>query len=88
MFAEVFEPEVEVGVISWVPDRYLGKSWRTSSARAKNFLQESVAYAYEFLWASGRSASRAANERSGRETTVEVSGRTESKAEARHADGE
>lgn len=55
LFDKVFGREVEVGVIGWLPPGHGEGSWRSSTERAESFLQESVGYAYEWLWDSGRS---------------------------------
>jgi hypothetical protein len=54
IYLKVFKPDTEVGIISWFESDTKGKQWWQSSARAKEFLDESVGYAYEALLNSGR----------------------------------
>jgi uncharacterized SAM-binding protein YcdF (DUF218 family) len=53
-FSKVFEPETEVGVISWTPRGYYEGPWWQSSARADEMLKETVGYLFELLLNSGR----------------------------------
>jgi uncharacterized SAM-binding protein YcdF (DUF218 family) len=54
VFAKVFGPETEVGVIAWIPRDYEPGIWWHSSERAGGYLKETVAYAFEALLNSGR----------------------------------
>jgi hypothetical protein len=54
VYIKVFKPDTEVGVISWLPSATSRQAWWQSSARAKDFLDESVGFAYEALLNSGR----------------------------------
>lgn len=54
LFAKVFAPDVEVGVVGWLPPGHEEGNWRRSTERAEAFLQESVGFAYEWLLDSGR----------------------------------
>jgi hypothetical protein len=47
-------PGVEVGVIGWIPEKEQAIPWWKSTERAKEFLTESVGYAYELLLDGGR----------------------------------
>lgn len=53
VFAKVFRPGTNVGVISWIPDSSTGAWWH-SSERARDLLTETVGYLYEALLNSGR----------------------------------
>jgi hypothetical protein len=53
-FEKAFGPGVRVGIIAWIPPDYRLRAWWTSSERAADFLKESVGYAYELLFNSGR----------------------------------
>lgn len=63
VFAKVFPSPLGVGVIGWVPSRPEATSWWQSSERAKEFLTETVGYAYEALFNSGRGSSHAVKEK-------------------------
>jgi hypothetical protein len=54
IFSKIFRPKTEIGVISWLPDTYQSIRWWHSSARAEDFLKESVGYLYEAAFNSGR----------------------------------
>jgi len=54
VYAKVFRPDTQVGVIAWIPRDYEPGIWWHSSERAGEFLKETVAYAFEALLNSGR----------------------------------
>jgi hypothetical protein len=54
VFTKVFQPETNVGVISWAPATYRREPWWRSSDRAKDFLTETAGYFYETFFNSGR----------------------------------
>lgn len=54
VFAKVFSPATEVGVIAWIPGDYGPGGWWHSSERAGEFIKETIAYAFEALLNSGR----------------------------------
>jgi hypothetical protein len=54
VYSKVFAPEVEVGVISWVPAGYTQKRWWHSSDRAVEMIRETVGFSFELLLNSGR----------------------------------
>lgn len=54
VFAKVFRPGTEVGVIAWIPRDYEPGIWWHSSERAGEYVKETVAYAFEALLNSGR----------------------------------
>jgi DUF218 domain len=54
VFAKVFGPQTEVGVIAWTPSDYGAGPWWRSSYRAGELLKETVGYAFEALLNSGR----------------------------------
>jgi hypothetical protein len=56
VFAKVEQPEVNVGVVSWVPATYDKVPWWRSSDRAKDLLTETAGYAFEILFNSGRTS--------------------------------
>jgi|GEM_PF-1470301 len=58
VFAKVYPSGSDVGVIGWVPSSRQAGSWWQSSERAKEFLTETVGYAYEALFNSGRGSNR------------------------------
>jgi hypothetical protein len=62
IFAKVFRPTVQVGVISWTPPNYKSGPWWRSSDRAEDLIKETIGYAFEVLFNSGR-ASNAPPER-------------------------
>jgi len=53
-FEKALGGDVEVGVIGWIPEKEQGIPWWKSTERAKEFLTESVGYAYELLLDGGR----------------------------------
>jgi hypothetical protein len=57
VFAKVFQPGTDVGVISWLPTRYETVPWWGSSERAKLMITESAGYVFEALLNSGRASS-------------------------------
>jgi DUF218 domain len=54
IFAKVYRPETEVGVIDWTPSSYEAGPWWRSSERAKELLTETAGYLFEALLDSGR----------------------------------
>jgi hypothetical protein len=56
IFAKVYAPETDVGVIGWTPSDYEAGPWWRSSERAKELLTETAGYVYEALLNSGRSS--------------------------------
>jgi hypothetical protein len=54
VYAKVFGPETDVGVIAWKPPEYELEPWWGSSQRAKDLLSESVGYIFELFLNSGR----------------------------------
>jgi hypothetical protein len=54
VFAKVFSPDTEVGVIAWIPRDYEPGVWWHSSERAGEFIKETIAYTFEALLNSGR----------------------------------
>ena len=54
VFAKVFGPGTDVGVIAWIPHDYEPGAWWHSSERASDFVKETVAFAFEALLNSGR----------------------------------
>ena len=54
VYEKVLTPETEVGVIAYEPPGYAGNPWWRSSARAEEFLIQSVGFFYEYLFNSGR----------------------------------
>ncbi len=54
IFSKVFKSNVDVGVISWMPTQYMNQYWWQVSIRADDLLKESVGYAFEVLFSSGR----------------------------------
>jgi hypothetical protein len=54
IYTKVFKPDTRVGVISWFPSDTRGEAWWQSSARAKEFLDETVGFTYEAFFNSGR----------------------------------
>lgn len=59
VFARVFEPEVKIGIISWLPPGALAEPWWHSTTRARSLLTETIGYLYEALFNSGRSKTKA-----------------------------
>jgi hypothetical protein len=57
VFAKVFRPGVNVGVLSWIPSGDDGVPWWRSSERARELITETAAYAYEVLLNSNRGPS-------------------------------
>lgn len=60
VYAKVFGPETDVGVIAWKPPEYGLEPWWRSSQRAKELLSESVGYIFELFLNSGRLTSNTA----------------------------
>ena len=58
VYAKVFSPDTDVGVIAWSPSEYGLEPWWRSSQRAKELLSESVGYIFELLLNSGRLTSK------------------------------
>jgi hypothetical protein len=56
VFAKVEPPDINVGVVSWVPPGYGAVPWWRSSDRAKDLLTETAGYVYEAFFNSGRSS--------------------------------
>jgi hypothetical protein len=56
VFAKVFQPDTNVGVVSWTPAIYGIGPWWKSSSRAKELLAETAGFIYEALFNSGRSS--------------------------------
>jgi hypothetical protein len=56
VFAKVFRPEAEVGVIAWTPSRYEAVPWWRSSRRSRDLLTETAGYLFEVVFNSGRRA--------------------------------
>jgi hypothetical protein len=56
IFAKVYWPETEVGVVGWIPSGYEAGPWWRSSDRAKELITETVGYMFEALLNSGRSS--------------------------------
>jgi hypothetical protein len=56
VFAKVFRPDTNVGVVGWVPPNYGVAPWWQSSDRAKDLLTESAGCVYEAFFNSGRSS--------------------------------
>jgi hypothetical protein len=56
IFAKVFRPETQVGIISWIPPNYRTEPWWRSSDRAEDVIKETAGYAFEVLFNSGRSS--------------------------------
>jgi DUF218 domain len=54
VFAKVYGPKTEVGVISWVPAGHLALPWWRSSERAREMMTETAGYLFEALLNSGR----------------------------------
>lgn len=64
VFAKVFASESNVGMIGWAPLNDEAAPWWRSSDRAKELLTETVGYAYEALFNSGRRSNSPAEETS------------------------
>jgi hypothetical protein len=56
VFAKVFSPAINVGIIAWTPAEYRTEPWWRSSERSREFLQETVGFLYEYLLNSGRAS--------------------------------
>jgi hypothetical protein len=54
VYAKVFGPSMNVGIIAWQPYAPQGRSWWRSSERSKELIDESLAYVHESLLNSGR----------------------------------
>lgn len=54
VFAKVFGAQTRVGVIAWQPESESSRRWWLSSARARDVIEETIAYWYERLLNSGR----------------------------------
>ena len=54
VYAKVYSPATQVGVIAWAPSDYKAEPWWRSSGRTKCFLKEIVGYPFEVLLNSGR----------------------------------
>ncbi len=54
IFSKVFQSNVKVGVISWMPAQYMNQRWWQVSNRADELVKESVGYLFEVLFSSGR----------------------------------
>jgi DUF218 domain len=61
VYAKVFCPGTDVGVIAWSPSEDRLEPWWRSSQRAKELLSESVGYIFELLLNSGRLTSNNAD---------------------------
>jgi hypothetical protein len=56
VFAKVFRPGTEVGVIAWTPPGFEVGPWWRSSERSRELLTETAGYLYEAVFNSGRRA--------------------------------
>jgi hypothetical protein len=56
IFAKVFGPDTQVGVISWVAPESGDQAWWHSSARAEDLIKETAGWFYEVLLNSGRTS--------------------------------
>jgi uncharacterized SAM-binding protein YcdF (DUF218 family) len=56
VFAKVYGPKTEVGVISWVPAGHQVLPWWRSSQRSREMITETTGYLFETLLNSGRSS--------------------------------
>jgi hypothetical protein len=56
VYAKVYAPTAQVGVIAWKPSYYDTEPWWRSTGRTKCFLKEIVGYPFEVLLNSGRSS--------------------------------
>jgi hypothetical protein len=56
VYAKVYAPATQVGVIAWTPSDYKTAPWWRSSSRTKCFLKEIVKYPFEVLLNSGRTS--------------------------------
>lgn len=56
VYAKVYGPETQVGVIAFVPRNYEAEPWWQSRGRTKCLLKEVVGYPFEVLLNSGRSS--------------------------------
>jgi|HubBroStandDraft_6_1064221.scaffolds.fasta_scaffold164774_2 hypothetical protein len=54
VYAKVYAPSAQVGVIAWTPSDYEGGPWWRSNRRTKCFLKEIIGYPFEVLLSSGR----------------------------------
>lgn len=57
IFQKVFGPTTEVGVVSWKPPGSETQRWWRDSSRADEFVRESCAFLWEWLFDSGRRTS-------------------------------
>jgi hypothetical protein len=57
VYAKVWAPDAQVGVIAWEPPYYQTEPWWRSIGRTKCFLKEIVGYPFEVLLNSGRGSS-------------------------------
>jgi DUF218 domain len=57
VYAKVWAPSAQVGVIAWEPPNYQTEPWWRSSGRTKCLLKEVVGYPFEVLLNSGRGSS-------------------------------
>jgi len=56
VYAKVYAPATQVGVIAWTPSDYQAAPWWRSSRRTKCFFKEIVKYPLEVLLNSGRTS--------------------------------
>ena len=56
VYAKVYSPGTQVGVIAWVPSDYDVEPWWRSKARIKCLLKETIGYPFEVFLNSGRSS--------------------------------
>jgi uncharacterized SAM-binding protein YcdF (DUF218 family) len=61
VFSKVNGSTADVGVVGWTPPDYGTEWWWQSSERAKEFVLESIGYAFESLFNSGRHSSSPKN---------------------------
>jgi DUF218 domain len=54
VFGKALSPEIEVGVIAWIPPDFEERPWWRSSERSREFLEETAGYLFEVLLNSGR----------------------------------
>jgi hypothetical protein len=64
VYEKVYAPDVQVGVIAFVPPWYRSQPWWLSRARTKCLLKEVVGYPFELFFNSGRVSSSAETMRS------------------------
>lgn len=60
VFAKVNPQGPKIGVIGWLPTDYKTEPWWRSSARSREFLEETLGYLYEVLFNSGRASNHPA----------------------------